>query len=167
MQRLGVKTGDSILIRPGMIHALGPGMLVYEVQQTSDWTYRVWDWDRPATPQRQLHIEKSLAVSDPSLTGSLIAAKAPADGSQRQLVSCGYFDLCLLAAEKQAVQLDTRKETFHSLTVIEGSARLQGEGWQQPLSRFQSAVVPADAGAYSLVPDGACQVLKASAGTGQ
>jgi mannose-6-phosphate isomerase len=166
MERLSVKNGDSILINPGMIHALGPGMLVYEVQQTSDWTYRVWDWDRPASPQRQLHIEKSLAVSNPALTGTLIPTQPAPDGSQRLLVSCSYFDLSLLAAEKQPIQLDTRGETFHALTVITGSAHLEGRHWQQPLTRFQSVLVPADAGAYTLVPDGPCQVLKASDGTG-
>jgi len=166
MERLQVKNGDSILINPGMIHALGPGMLVYEVQQTSDWTYRVWDWDRPPSPQRQLHIEKSLAVSNPDLTGVLIPATPPSDGSQRLLVSCSYFDLFLLAAEKQPIQLDTQNETFHALTVIAGAARLEGDGWQQPLNRFQSVLVPADAGRYRLVPEGVCQVLKASSGTG-
>jgi mannose-6-phosphate isomerase len=166
MQRIQVKSGDSILINAGMIHALGPGLLVYEVQQTSNWTYRVWDWDRPATPERPLHIEKSLAASNPTLTGTLVPAQAPRDGSQRLLISCSYFDLSLLAAEKQAIQLDTHNQTFHALTVIAGSSHLEGNGWQQPLSRFQSVLIPADVGRYSLVPEGACQVLKASSGTG-
>ena len=167
MQPLQVKNGDSILINAGMIHALGPGILVYEVQQTSDWTYRVLDWDRPATPQRQLHIEKSLAASNPALAGTLVTAQPARDGEKRLLVSCSYFDLSLLTAEKQPIPLDTHHETFHALTVISGSARLMGDGWQQPLSRFQSVLVPADADAYTLAPEGACQVLLASSGTGK
>jgi mannose-6-phosphate isomerase len=161
MERIQIKTGDSILVRPGMIHALGPGLLVYEVQQTSDWTYRVWDWDRPATPQRQLHIEKSLAVSNPDLTGRIIPAQEPQECSQRLLLRSSYFDLSLLTAEKQPIALDTRSESCHALTVIAGSARLEGSGWQQPLKRFQSVLVPADTGAYHLAPEGACQVLMA------
>lgn len=51
-QHLQAKAGDSIFIHPRMIHALGPGLLVYEVQQTSDWTYRVWGSSGPAPPLR-------------------------------------------------------------------------------------------------------------------
>ena len=167
MERFEVKNGDSILIQAGMIHALGPGLLLYEVQQTSNWTYRVWDWDRPVSPQRLLHIEKSLAVSNPAATGTLVPAQEAVDGGQRLLVSCGYFDLSLLTAEKQSIALDTRSETCHALTVISGSACLEGSGWQQPLQRFQSVLVPADAGAYRLVPEGACQVLMARPGSGE
>lgn len=49
----------------GTVHALGPGLFLYEVQQTSDITYRVYDWDRPQSAGRKLHIEQSLAVTDP------------------------------------------------------------------------------------------------------
>jgi mannose-6-phosphate isomerase len=159
MQRLQVKNSDSIFIPPGMIHALGPGMLVYEVQQNSDWTYRVWDWDRPAGPKRPLHIKKSLEAADPALTGQLIPGPALANGSHHTLVSCDYFTLSLLSAEKNPLALDTRRESFHALTVIRGAARLEGDGWQLPLNTFQTALVPASTGAYRLAPEGACQVL--------
>ena len=61
-----VQAGDTVFMPAWTIHALGPGLLIYEVQQTSDLTYRVFDWNRPATPGRMRHIEKSLAVADPS-----------------------------------------------------------------------------------------------------
>jgi mannose-6-phosphate isomerase len=161
MQHLYPKAGDSIFIHPRMIHALGPGLLVYEVQQTSDWTYRVWDWDRPATPNRPLHIEKSLAAADPALTGALIPAPASGDGLAHLLLQNTYFSLFLLEARQQSLALDTGGETFHAITVIRGAARLEGNGWQQPLGLFQTALVPADAGQYRLFPEGDCQALKA------
>jgi mannose-6-phosphate isomerase len=58
VQYVNVKPGDTVFVPAGTLHALGPGLLVYEVQQTSDWTYRVYDWGRPATEKRPLHIEK-------------------------------------------------------------------------------------------------------------
>jgi len=87
MQHLDVRAGESIFIPAGMIHALGPGLLLYEVQQTSDITYRVFDWNRPATPQRPLHIDKSLAAADPGLSGKMYPAPSLKDGECQSLVS--------------------------------------------------------------------------------
>ena len=60
LHRLPVKAGDVIFSPAGTIHALGPGIMVAEVQQNSDTTYRVYDWGRP----RPIHVEKSLEVID-------------------------------------------------------------------------------------------------------
>ena len=67
-QRLDVFPGETYLIPAGTLHALGPGLLLYEVQQASDTTYRVYDWDRPAGAGRQLHVEESVAVTNPQNT---------------------------------------------------------------------------------------------------
>src|ERR1043165_9632347 len=63
VQYAKVKAGDTVFMPAGTLHALGPGLLVYEVQQTSNWTYRVYDWGRPASEGRPLHIEKSIKVT--------------------------------------------------------------------------------------------------------
>jgi mannose-6-phosphate isomerase len=157
MTRHAVHPGDSIFIRPGMIHALGPGMLVYEVQQTSDITYRVWDWDRPATAGRALHIEKTLAVADPYAASALIPAETSAAGVRR-LITCDYFALEQLTLGAQPLHLDTEGQTFHALTCIFGEARLEGQGWQTTLRRFESTVIPAACGTYQIT--GAGQVIK-------
>jgi mannose-6-phosphate isomerase len=60
LHRLTVQNGDVIFVPTGAIHALGPGILVAEIQQNSDTTYRIYDWGRP----RPLHIEKSLDILD-------------------------------------------------------------------------------------------------------
>jgi mannose-6-phosphate isomerase len=60
LHRVRVKPGDVIFVPTGAIHALGPGILVAEIQQNSDTTYRIYDWGRP----RPLHIEKALEVLD-------------------------------------------------------------------------------------------------------
>ena len=162
MQSFTVKTGDSIFIPAGMIHALGPGLLVYEVQETSDFTYRVYDWDRPATAGRSLHIEKSIAVANPALTGQMVPWQNLADGAVQPLASCQYFTLERLAGQHTPIALDTRGESFHALTVIAGGARIAGDGWQQELGRFETVVVPAACGAYQVIPSGEMQMLKSS-----
>lgn len=163
MRRLPVTAGDAVLILPGTIHALGPGLLVYEVQQTSDITYRVWDWNRPATEGRKLHIELSLAVSDPGVQADLVHAAAQPAGGRQELVTSPYFRLEVLAGDGQPVALDTRGESFHTLTVIAGQAQVDGPGWSERLARFESAVVPAACGAYTLTPLQGGRILKASA----
>jgi mannose-6-phosphate isomerase len=138
-------------------------LLVYEVQQSSDLTYRVWDWDRPATAARPLHIEKSLAVYNPNSSGNLLPPPPKAeDGSFQNLITCDYFSLDLLVAETKPIALDTERESFHAITVIEGCGRLVGSGWSLDLARFASALVPAAAGAYTFLPCGASRALKAS-----
>ena len=62
-QYLPVHTGDTVLIRAGTIHALGPGLLIYEVQQTSDITYRVFDWNRPLLRGDCLHCPRSFLLA--------------------------------------------------------------------------------------------------------
>ena len=161
MQRLEVHAGDSILIPAGMIHALGPGILVYEIQQVSDITYRVFDWNRPASEGRPLHIEKSAAVANAGLTGRLLLARDPVDGERRELVACEYFRLELLAEKEHAAGLDPQGKSFHVLTAIEGRAQVEGRGWSQALGRFETVVVPASAGLYHLEPLGGVKVLLA------
>jgi mannose-6-phosphate isomerase len=161
-QYITVHAGDSIFMRAGTVHALGPGLLVYEVQQTSDLTYRVFDWNRPQTGRRVLHIEKSLAVVDPNARAEARPCPPVPDGGRQVLVTCPYFTLEVLAAHSQEIPLDTLGQTFHALTVIEGAARLLIGEQTLALNRYQSAVVPADVGAYTLQPLGSCRVLKSS-----
>jgi mannose-6-phosphate isomerase len=162
VQYYAVRAGDSIFMRPGTIHALGPGLLIYEVQQTSDLTYRVWDWNRPQTGRRVLHIDKSLAVTNPSSTGDVRPMTPVSEDDSQTLVACPYFTLALLRAQARPCRLDTRGSTFHALTIIDGQAEVEAGGAKVPLHRFETVVVPAAVGPYDLSPLGSCRVLCAS-----
>lgn len=164
------RAGDTIFMPARTIHALGPGLLIWEVQQMSDLTYRIFDWGRPPTPDRPLHIDKSLAVVDPTASATVRPAPILADGQRATLVACPYFALELIACSSRPVTLDTAGQTFHALTVIEGTAEIvplttkAGRQSRNSLSlgRFESAVMPAACGAYRLRPKGDCKVIKAS-----
>jgi mannose-6-phosphate isomerase len=162
LQYANVKQGDTIFMPAGTLHALGPGLLVYEVQQTSDWTYRVYDWGRPATEQRPLHIEKSIRSTRADFTAPVMPQPILGDGKRNKLVQCEYFTLELLSAESKSIELDTNGETFHAITVIEGRALLQTETVSVELDRFQTAVVPADVRRYEFRPLENCRALKSS-----
>ena len=157
-----VSQGDTIFIRPGTIHALGPGLLIYEIQQTSDLTYRVFDWNRPLSAGRSLHIDKSLAVSDPSASVAPIPLPNLADNDQVVLTQCSYFQLEMLASAAEPIKLSTQDQSFHALTVIEGQATIKSDREELILKRFQSVIVPASYGAYQIHPQGAFRLLKAS-----
>ncbi len=157
-------TGDTVFMPAGTLHALGPGFLVYEVQQTSNITYRIFDWNRPASAGRALHIEQSVAVTNPQGTGQVQPALALKPDDQRVLVQCPYFRLEILTAQSQRLLLDTRGASFHALTVIDGQGVIECGEERSVLKRFETVLVAASAGAYQLQPLGSVRALKSSAG---
>ena len=162
VQYVDVKQGDTVFMPAGTLHALGPGLLVYEVQQTSDWTYRVYDWGRPATEKRPLHIDKSIRATRTDFTAPIIPPPAAGDGTRHMRVQSDYFTLEMLSAKSNAIELDTEGQSFHAMTVIEGRALLQAGDEQVELDRFQTAVVPAQVGRYQLQPLADCRALKSA-----
>jgi mannose-6-phosphate isomerase len=161
-ETIPVQTGDTIFMRAGTIHALGPGLLVYEVQQSSDLTYRVFDWNRPQTGNRVLHIDKSLAVADPNARSQAIPLPVLQDGQSVSLCQSEYFTLEVLNSHTKPFDLDTNGQTFHALTVIDGSAHFSSGAEHIALKKFDSLIVPAAAGEYRLESEGGFRVLKSS-----
>jgi mannose-6-phosphate isomerase len=146
-ERWPVGAGDTVMMPAGTLHALGPGLLLYEVQQTSDTTYRVYDWDRPASAGRALHLEKSAAVT--TTNRAQPQASPPATpGQSQELTACPYFVLERLSGPE--LQGDTRGDSFHALTVMAGEMTLQAGAERLTLGALASVVVPAAAGAYRL-----------------
>jgi len=151
-----VKSGDSVLIRPGTLHALGPGLMIYEVQQTSDVTFRVYDWDRPKKAGRDLHLEQAADVLDPHADGKLSHSGSDFTG-EKELFSCQFFKLELLSGLGSPAQRDTIGRSFQTLTVVEGDARVSGNGFQALLGRFETLLIPASIGKFEVIcPRGVC-----------
>jgi mannose-6-phosphate isomerase len=162
LRRMQVHAGETIFIKPGMLHALGPGLLIYEIQQTSDLTYRVWDWDRPASAGRKLHIEQSLAVIDPNAVANAISQPHAKEAAIHRLVGCEYFLLEKIEGKYCRFESNTQGETFHALTVIQGQARIENHGWQGRLNKFETLLVPAASNNYTIIPEPEAQILRAS-----
>ena len=151
-----IEKDNYIYIPAGTIHALGPGATIYEIQQNSDITYRVYDWDRPSTAGRPLHIDKSIAVTD--LTRDVQLHKA-SQATTQKIFSGDYFSLELLQSIGN-LSLDPNGESFHALTVIEGSVTLHSEHGKFILNQFESILVPANHPPYQL--DGEYKLLLGS-----
>jgi mannose-6-phosphate isomerase len=153
--------GDSVMMYAGTMHALGPGFLLYEVQQTSDITYRVYDWDRPASAGRALHIEQSVAVTRHDVSAA-IKHLEPLQNASAELVECPYFLLEALAADGMSLFADTQGSSFHAITVTEGKAEIVAGDERIKLGRFESVIVPASLGKYEFRPVTACKALRSS-----
>ena len=162
VQKLPMRTGDTIFIPAGTVHALGPGLLVYQVQQTSDITYRVFDWNRPASAGRKLHIEQSLAVMDMGAASSPIPAPAAQDGERKTLVKCPFFKLDFINTLGKPIQLNTRQASFHALTAITGEITLTSAEGTLHLAQYDTVLVPASLGEYLVTPRQKAKILISS-----
>ena len=169
LNRFDACKGDVFFLPARTVHALGEGCLLYEVQQTSDITFRVYDWDRldlDGKP-RPLHVTESLATIDFSRTG--YGPHAPeawrplvAPGcEQRGLIECPHFALRELRVHGGVVQ--PTKDTCAVVTCIDGQGTLSTLGGQVPLVPMQTVLVPADAEAWRVdVPQGVANLLVAT-----
>jgi mannose-6-phosphate isomerase len=155
-----VTAGDTLFMPAGTIHALGPGLLLYEVQQTSDLTYRVYDWGR-ADPRRPLHIAESCAVARSEPPAGVIAPPAGHDGRPLALVTCPYFVLSSLTLQRRRPSLTTAGHSLMVVTVVAGAVQLIGTDWQLRLDRLETAILPADSGPFRLLADGYARLLMA------
>ena len=145
-----IHSGDTVFMPAGTLHALWPGLLVYEVQESSDITYRIFDWNRPLKAGRMLHREQAIAVTNPQATGQIQPAVDLRADDRRMLVTCAYFTLELLSTQSEALNLDTGGASFHAMTIIEGQGSIECEEEQISLGRFDTALITAQAGKYQL-----------------
>jgi mannose-6-phosphate isomerase len=157
LEYVEVKTGDVVYNPPGTIHALGSGLLLYELQQSSDLTYRFFDWNRN-DPNRPLHIAKSLDVADlePYAAHTIRPVKAQEPGATRTyLCACRYFAAELLEVESHVHERPAGK-CFHLLTVLQGRGRVL----DVPLNCGESVLIPAAIHEYELQADDPLVAIK-------
>ena len=162
---LDVHDGEALLVPAGTLHALGPGLLLYEIQQASDTTYRVYDWNRPSSTGRKLHIEESAEVTQPVGPTELRHPVISGDTGTATALDCAYFklDLVRVAPGGAPLAADTAGRSFHLLTAIEGTAEILHEAERLVLGRFETALVAGSAGAYEIrAKDGPVVLLRAA-----
>ena len=163
--RVSVHGGEALLIPAGTLHALGPGLLLYEIQQASDTTYRVYDWDRPQSAGRKLHIEESVEVTLPVGPAELSHPLIAGETGSAAAVECSLFNLELIRVSPGGgpLQSDTKGRSFHLVTAIEGAAEIVCGTDQANLGRFQTALVAGSAGSYEIRSKGGpAALLRAS-----
>lgn len=156
LQRVEVKKGDCFFIPAGMPHAIGKGILIAEIQQNCDLTYRVYDYNRrdKEGKLRELHIEKALQVTRP-FTEKEVEAIRYARGKQNdaQLASCTYFAVSRVELQQDHVGNATA-ESFHSLLFLSGVGTVVANGITTPYQKGDSIFLPAGTGEYRILGNG-------------
>lgn len=162
LNRVDVHPNDVFFIESGTIHAIGAGILICEIQQNSNCTYRVYDYDRRGADgkPRELHIEKALAVSrlTPSdTTDRQGSEKAVPGGTVKPLASCKYFTTQRLTVDG-TMTVAADESSFVSLVVTAGSGTVTGPENAVSFHAGDSLFVPAGTGEITL--SGSCTVIK-------
>ena len=155
LERLEPKPGDCVFVPAGLIHALGAGLLVAEIQQSSDTTFRLFDWNRvgPDGQPRPLHLEQGLTAMDDTLGPGVFATPLPTDRAHvSRLVECDKFVLDRWEFSK--TERCGGDDRCHLLTVVEGSVRVAGDAVEAPLERGGTVLLPASLPAVELTPAG-------------
>jgi len=140
------RAGDSLLIPAGTIHAIGAGVLLYEIEEASDITFRISDWGRPPSPERPLHIAESLRAVAPESRAVDAGTGWKLDGGA---IDVPEFRL-EIARIPEALPRSPAGDSLHVLTAIRGRARIVGHGWVEGLEPFQTVVVPASDPGYRI-----------------
>ncbi|EMJ98339.1 type I phosphomannose isomerase catalytic subunit [Leptospira alstonii] len=143
LRRIAVREGDAFLLNPGKIHAIGEGILLMEVQQSSDSTYRVYDYGRP----RELHLEKALDVLDyggPNEDDVMKPAPKPWDEGKRFRLTANdkfLMETLEISGKEKIFQIPNvyEESVFRILIVLSGSVEVEGEVLSQGDTLFLTA----------------------------
>ncbi len=157
------RVGDCIFLPAGTLHAIGEGILLAEIQQTSDVTYRLYDWGRVGSDgkPRALHVEQSLECIDfargpvnPVMPLQISSAPCLIE----ELVRCEHFILRRHALSEPA--LLEREDRFHILMAVAGEGHLECGGNRQQLAKGTTVLIPASSPEINLVPRGTLSLLE-------
>jgi mannose-6-phosphate isomerase len=151
------RAGDVVLLPAGTVHALGGGVVVFEVQQNSDLTYRLFDWNRVdrAGKRRELQLDQALACTD--FSAAPVAPIRPVDG---ELFSCAQFGIRRFEG---TVRVDVGAAgTPRVLVCIAGTGALESNGATYPVHKGDVLLLPAAVGACAFQPGGAATLLEVS-----
>ena len=164
LETITPQAGDGIYVPAGTVHAIGPDVVVFEVQQNSDLTYRLYDWGRP----RETHVEKALEAIRFGPEAQVPSGAGPIDADNEWLFRTPYFTTRRVTVRGPATF--GTEGTFKIMSVIEGQGTI---GWhsggEEPplvLRRGDTALIPAAVDVAFISPIGNMQLLVCGPGEG-
>ncbi len=136
MREIPVKKRETYFIPAGMVHAIGSGILIAEIQQNSDLTYRVWDYDRrdAAGQLRPLHTEKALEVIRPFEEAEIDAVRFARGKEEGMLANNEYFKVWRMEI-RDTENVVATADSFVSVLCVEGEGRIAFGGEEYPIRR--------------------------------
>jgi len=168
LREVHVSTGDIIFVPAGIVHAIGKGVLLYELQEYSDLTYRLYDYGRltSAGIPRELHVERSLAVTHYDRSHRIkmqsLLLQNEEGFKNRCLAACQYFVTCELVFHKNTIISNYMKNEIHDscsiLTSLGAEVIIRyGEtlDYSEKLVKGQTMILPAELGTFCIEGNGA------------
>ncbi|HSY58494.1 MAG TPA: type I phosphomannose isomerase catalytic subunit [Terriglobales bacterium] len=164
LQHATLQAGDAVFVPAGTAHTIGPGLVLCEIQEQSDLTYRVYDYSRRDTHgrARELHIQKALDVIR---FGQQSGGKIEPARVKRDSVEETYFIACrCFATEKwefaERAVAETSREHFDLVIILEGSGKFEWSDLSANYAPAQAWLVPAALGKYALEPSSPTALLR-------
>lgn len=155
LQRYEVKAGDVFFLPAGRVHAIGAGCFIAEIQQTSNITYRIYDYNRRDAQgnERELHTDLAKDAIDYTLYPDYRTHYKAATNTTVELATCRYFTTNLLDLDSQMMRDLSGLDSFVVYICMEGSATLtDNKGNTLYLRQGQTALIPADTQTVTLYP---------------
>ncbi|WP_430968689.1 type I phosphomannose isomerase catalytic subunit [Spongiimicrobium sp. 2-473A-2-J] len=140
-----VQEGDTFFINTGKIHAIGAGVLLAEIQQTSDITYRVFDFNRKGKDGklRELHTDQALDAIDYARKDDFRVAYPTTTNRINPMVACPYFNTTYLELTKDLEQDFSTRDSFTIYMCVGGSVWIENEGGKAQIQKGETVLLPA------------------------
>lgn len=147
LNKIPVKKGDFFYVQSGLVHAICEGILIAEIQQSSDTTYRVYDYNRG----REIHVEKALDVIDFSLKGeNTQGITIKNDGYDKTYLCLGEYFTIQKYEVNTSVKEASDEDRFYLFTCVDGEGTIKYNGGEEKISMGDSIFIPASLGEYEL-----------------
>lgn len=162
---VNVKKGDFVFVPAGTIHALGKGVIIYELQQTSDTTYRLYDWDRIGLDgaPRELHIDKGLICTDFSMIHPALHHGTTSinrqDYTEEQLTDNPYFSLQRITNFTGIKEYSFDGNSAHIVTILEGTITISGNFDDVIIHKGMTVLLPAGLQHCQILANDNCELL--------
>ena len=146
-----VKTGDTYFIDVGRVHAIGAGVMLAEIQQTSDITYRLYDWDRVDSKgnSRELHTDLAIDAIDFDMPEDCKINYKDTPNVSNQMVTCPYFTTNFIKLSK-SIRKTNDKDSFIIYLCVEGEAKIEVNNSFESIKIGESILIPAVVKNYTL-----------------
>jgi mannose-6-phosphate isomerase len=163
LNREKTQTGDVFFLPAGRVHATGAGILVAEIQQTSDATLRIYDYDRldDKGKPRELHVEKALEAIDFKLYPTYKTSYEKKPGMPNQLAKCDYFTTNLFTVDREIERDYAHLDSFVIYMCLEGRFTLRyRNGETEKAEKGETLLLPAEIKNVSIAPEGSAKFLE-------
>lgn len=139
-----VKSGHTFFIEVGRVHAIGSGVLLAEIQQTSDITYRVYDWDRVDDEgnERELHNDLAIDAINFKMPNNFKVDYETNQNIPNQMVQCPYFTTNYISLN-DALNVENTHDSFMIYICVEGTAQISVNGFSMMLKKGETILMPA------------------------